>query len=268
MADKKTIKKISEREDLLTVGELIESYEEFRKEFGYPDEAKVSERAFRFWAAKGLFSPPYRGKFNRALYPKSTELDILVIRIFQVTYGLSINQIKELFEGFTVSYYEAVENIKKSDSSLTRKEFEDLLSGNQPNKISLARKIIKQHLPNYAGKEEYKSFLKDLADLYKKISEATYYSYLNKTGDELFHITIELIGKSEEGCPTDPIEWSRIQFVKGILSFIDGVKQQQYEPEKGLDMVMAMKPEAYKICKKMFSYSRELRLSKPTKNQK
>lgn len=264
MADTDKIKKIPAKKDLLSIIDALQLFEKTRKENNWPDEMQVSKRTFEFWTTKGLFSPPFRGRFNRALYPESVIEDLIVIRVFQVFYGLTIDEIKELCGRLPVCYSELFKSINDPEQ---QKEFEKILSSNHPNRISRARKLIKQNHPALKGHQEYKDFLKALTAIFKEINETAYYEYLNKTGDELFLIAVDEYEKAEN-YDIDIIEWSRAQFITTMLEYIADVKRKDFDPETGLKLLIKMKPITYKTCSKIYNNYQKRKILEQAKRQK
>jgi len=244
MINDKKIEKLSDRNDLLSTDEILELYEKYRKENNWPDDAKVSKRTFRFWNTKGLFSPPIRGKYNRALYPMSIVGDISVIRVSQLSYGLTIEQIKDLFSGLPVSYHEAIEKLR---DVADQKKLRELLSSNQPDKISLARNLILDSIPEGYEKRKQVEYLKQISIIYKEIDENLYYNFLSKTGDELFSIAVseyELLEDDEANI----ISRIRARFITTVLGIVRNVRQNIVTQKEGLESLKRLKPVDYKLA--------------------
>lgn len=238
------IRKIEDREDLVTADKALALYEQQRVGMAYPEEAKISHRTFRFWCTKGLFMPLIRGKYNRAYYPKTIVDDMGVIRICQISYGLTIDQIKELFFGIKFGYFKTL-SLLESDGS--GKVFQSYLSSDDPNKISKARELLLKNIPaTYVTKTRSKT-MKQIANIYKEMNDDFVNDLLSKTGDELFLKAVSEYETLHDN-DNDIICQVRAQFITTILYFVAKVREGSMTPNECLERIKRVKQLDYKIA--------------------
>ena len=123
---------------LFLVEEILEGYQELLEAHEFQANYNISSRTFRYWVTRGLFYAPLRRKFNQALYPAKTILELLAVRILQGEFNLSLEQIKLLFKTLPISYWEGVSGIKRDQKEV---QFQEAII-RDPNSLTTAKGML------------------------------------------------------------------------------------------------------------------------------
>ncbi len=231
-------------DELFTLEDILKGFEEYRKEHKWPDETRVPLRTFRHWAKKGLFSAPFRGKHNQALYPRRAIEDIGAVRWMQWECKLTLTQIKELFADLPFCFSDGIKGlfIKSGVDA-----FKKLLSLAPKQGLTKAKEFLL-----FCSEQEErridKAYLKKIAAIYKKFDAELFRQYLNKNGDQLFHEA--MVGHfviEDEDLPAE--DRAEAEFNMELLSQIDAVRNGGRADDAALKVFMAIKPELYKAAR-------------------
>jgi len=234
------LKNVDTWEELFPVEEIIEAFEEKRKQMGWPDKLSVTPRTLRFWRTKGLAFDPSRGEFNKILYPAKTVEDIAAVRWLQKDCCLNLTQIKGIFDELDFGYPEGLQGILE----LSKVDRLRRLSTNYPKNRKKIVKLFKTSSMREQRKIK-KENLKKLADIYKKYDRNLFESYLKKSGDQLFKEAAEAYQIIEDRSRSD-LENIEADFKLGLLCAVAEVKSKEgMNAQKGWALYHQAKPEKY-----------------------
>ncbi|MHB8067686.1 MAG: MerR family transcriptional regulator [Desulfobaccales bacterium] len=141
------------RAQLFLVEEILEGYQELLEAHEFQANYSISSRTFRYWVNRGLFHAPLRRKFNQALYPARTILELLAVRILQGEFNLSLGQIRTLFESLPLNYWQGVAGIKQKQRE---SQFQEALILD-PQSLSRAKEM----LISCSGVEEEQKWMRE-----------------------------------------------------------------------------------------------------------
>ena len=239
----KALKDYRDRKDLKSKEEILLRYEEERSHLGWPEDTKVNERTLRYYATKGLIAAPIRGKYNKSRYPEKVAFDLLAIRWLQFVIGLTLFQIKDLFHGLNVGYFEPLPKLHAENKQNELREILCDYSEESRNKARLLILSCADYLDEETPTDD--QIPKIVEEIYRRFNRGLFDEYLQKNGDDLFCAAMKSYSLIDNG-EASIKDIAEAMFTVDMLVEINEIKQGNCSAETAWERFEMTKPITYK----------------------